>query len=378
MNIVRKTIVYGVYFFSSLFPRDKNRFIYIGWHKNSSGEVFADNTKYLFLYANKHSQNQKHIWLAKSKILATKLVSSGLHSSYEFSLQGVWHMLRAKYFVIDALFQPQHFMFSGRAKIIQLLHGKGMKKKGYSEAQLKKQDFIFGTSQYSLSLLPESFIKGSKLFVTGYPRNDILFSQIEKADIDIDTDMLSHLKKQKAKGKKNIFYAPTFRRGEKEALLKGLDMDKLVAWAKEKNVHVVLSLHNKYRNQQDSHNLGEHISSLKESDIYPLLCEFDLFVTDYSSSFIDFLLLDKPIIFYPFDFDTYSVNEGIIQDYFKMIPGPHATNFKQLLNIIEENLKQDTWQEKRQISKHKNHSFCDGNSAERVFKVIDSLETSRP
>ena len=40
-------------------------------------------------------------------------------------------------------------------------------------------------------------------------------------------------------------------------------------------------------------------------DIQELLMDTDILVTDYSSTYIDYLLLDRPVVFYNFDYQDY-------------------------------------------------------------------------
>ncbi len=47
-----------------------------------------------------------------------------------------------------------------------------------------------------------------------------------------------------------------------------------------------------------------------KSDAYPLLSLCDALLTDYSSIYFDFLLLDRPMIFYPYDFEDYVTKTG--------------------------------------------------------------------
>lgn len=368
-KLISTGVVHFVYILSCLIPRTRNMYLCIGWHKSADGQVLADNTKYFYLYLSEQ-KNIRAIWLGKSKNIVTLLRARGLEAYYEESFLGYWYSLTSGFYVIDAFLQPKNYMLSGQARIIQLLHGKGMKKKGYSEKQPRTQNLICNTSPFAISLLPESFKKDATLVVTGYPRNDQFFREVKNADISVDADMRTHIKNLKQKGTRTILYAPTFRRGEKEFAFGGINIETLRTWARKNNVHILLSLHNKYRNQQTERELTDSVSSLLESDIYPLLSHIDVLITDYSSSFVDFLLLDRPIVFYPYDLKEYSEREGIIHDYNSMTPGPKAYTFEELLSTLETVLTNDTWAEKREEIRNLYHTHKDGNVSERIFQTI--------
>jgi CDP-glycerol glycerophosphotransferase len=75
-------------------------------------------------------------------------------------------------------------------------------------------------------------------------------------------------------------------------------------------------------------------------DICFILKYTDILITDYSSIYFDFLLHNKPIIFYPYDLEYYkSKDRGLIFDYDKFTPGPKAYNLNQLKKIIMEVIK---------------------------------------
>ena len=372
MDTLKKNIIKLIYLISCLFPRKHTTWVFIGWHKKTNGEVFADNAKYFFLYVSQEQRKINSIWIAKSRDLAKKLRNSGYKSYYEKSFLGVWHQLRAEFFVVDAYLQPSNYMLSGKSKIIQLLHGKGMKKKGYADKPDKVQDFIFNTSPFTLSILPEIFKEGSKTFITGYSRNDVFFKDIKDSNIDVDTEMIDHVKKIRS-SKKIVMYAPTFRRGQKEFdFNKVLPLDDLKLFAKENNIFFILSLHNKYRSQQSTTNIENDLAFLGESDIYPLLKYVDIFITDYSSSFADYLLLDRPIIFYPYDFDEYNKNEGLAADYNEITPGPKVYTCHELKKALEVSILNDEHLLKRKSVRDMYHTYIDGVSSKRIFDAIQS------
>jgi CDP-glycerol glycerophosphotransferase len=135
--------------FSYLFPRNKNTWVFIGWHKNTDGEIFADNSKYLFLYASQQKE-VKAIWIGKDKKISRELQKNGFSSYYLKTFAGIYYSLIAKYTIIDGLMQPENWMLAGNSKIIQLWHGKGMKKTGY--------DTPYSLPKYNRFLFPHLFV----------------------------------------------------------------------------------------------------------------------------------------------------------------------------------------------------------------------------
>ena len=67
-------------------------------------------------------------------------------------------------------------------------------------------------------------------------------------------------------------------------------------------------------------------------DIQELLMDTDILVTDYSSTYIDYLLLDRPVVFYNFDYQDYLEHDrGMYCDYEKAAPGYKAETFEALM-----------------------------------------------
>ena len=366
-------ITYPIYFLSFLFPKNKKIWVFIGWHLKNNGEIFADNAKYLFLYTSKNEKNIKSIWLAKNKELVKKLNELGYISYYDKGLKGIYYALRAKYTIIDAYLQRRNFRYSGRSKIIQLLHGKGMKKGGYGNKILKHNDYIFATSNFTANMLPKSFTKKSKIFITGYPRDDILFSNNTK-NIKIGTDIAIFEKISKIKSNKNskcLLYAPTFRRSMENFDLKSIL--NLQNWLKENGYFLFIALHSKYRAQKRPENT-ENIFFIKDCDTTPLLKYFNALITDYSSIFTDFLLTNNPVIFYPFDLQDYEQKEGLCFSYDKFTPGHKVFNIAELKKALNEVFIEDQYKEKRLEIKNLYHKYTDGNSSKRIIEIIKKEE----
>jgi len=83
--------------------------------------------------------------------------------------------------------------------------------------------------------------------------------------------------------------------------------------------------------------LGEHIFFLSGAvDIYPVLDRIDILITDYSSIYFDWLLLDKPVVFFIPDYDEYtSASRELYDEYEALTAGPKVKSTKELLDRLQ-------------------------------------------
>jgi len=110
-------------------------------------------------------------------------------------------------------------------------------------------------------------------------------------------------------------------------------------------------------------------------DIYKILPSVDILITDYSSVLFDYLLLDRPIIFAPFDLEEYmEKTTDFYFEYDDVTPGYKAKDWDDIIKylIILANGGDIHRKERFLISKLFN-KYNDGNNSERVFKSIAEM-----
>ena len=135
---------------------------------------------------------------------------------------------------------------------------------------------------------------------------------------------------------KTILYAPTFRDTNRFDRKTPIEWGRLNNLLKKNDATFLIKLHR----FDCSNPMKENFSHIKvlhnESDIYPLFSKVDLLITDYSSIFFDFLLTDKPVLFYPYDKDDYLTKDRSMYDeYNSVTPGHKAYNFKGFYEKLE-------------------------------------------
>ncbi|MDZ4226374.1 MAG: CDP-glycerol glycerophosphotransferase family protein, partial [Patescibacteria group bacterium] len=296
---------------SYLTPRSNKKMVFIGWHKNNEREIFADNSKYLFLYANEHRGAIRPIWIAKDKKLADILTRHGFEAHSTYSAAGVWHALTARHTIIDAYLSRDHWQFSGGSRVVQLWHGKGMKKSGItyrgvntwdrfiSPELFQKFTHTVASSEYMATLMSDVLgVHRETVWVSGLPRNDTLFRDIAGSEIDIDERYKTAIAEFKKEGAEKILaYMPTFRRNSSNPLDQ-LDLDALNTALQQHNARMIVTLHPKFSSvKYRASNTLKNIRIMDAGyDIYPLFKDIDILITDYSSLYVDYLLLDRPII----------------------------------------------------------------------------------
>ena len=89
-------------------------------------------------------------------------------------------------------------------------------------------------------------------------------------------------------------------------------------------------------------------------DRYNLFSISDILVTDYSSAFIDWLIVDRPIIFTPYDLEEYMEKNGLLDEYQKQVPPPICRSPDDIFTSLLESISDpDKYREERMAMKIK-------------------------
>ena len=117
------------------------------------------------------------------------------------------------------------------------------------------------------------------------------------------------------------------------------------------------------------------VSNNEILDVYPLLKNTDVLLTDYSSVYFDFLMLDRPIVFTPFDIDKYLTRDReLYYEYDSITPGFKAKNWPETFSHIQSLLSnRDNEKQMREKTCKMFNKFGDGKSSERVYNTICEL-----
>jgi CDP-glycerol glycerophosphotransferase len=86
----------------------------------------------------------------------------------------------------------------------------------------------------------------------------------------------------------------------------------------------------------------------------------------------DYVLLDRPILLYAYDYDDYTNHRGIYYDSLEDIaPGPIFYSAKDLINAIE-NIEEISKKYESKAEKIKDffNKYKDGNSSERLLTFL--------
>ena len=103
--------------------------------------------------------------------------------------------------------------------------------------------------------------------------------------------------------------------------------------------------------------------------LYPALAAFDGLITDMSSVWVDYLLLDRPMVFAFPDAQDYRDGRGLnLEPYEQWVPGPFAEDVDQLLAALGDVLEgRDPMADERRRARLRFHRFLDDRSTARLL-----------
>ncbi|MCY6340347.1 CDP-glycerol glycerophosphotransferase family protein [Bacteroides fragilis] len=356
----------------------------------SSFPDYTDNAYALFQYISGSKQYDHYlkVWVLSDKTgykaCKKDILSKNSNTKvvFRFSLLAFWYFFRAKFvFCTHGLYS--FWDISQRDKLINLWHGMPLKRIGSMDpakhgVNKTKAHYLIATSEIFRELMSKSFnnLDLSRVLLVGQPRNDLLFQK---------TDFFSKRNIQRTDYCSVGIWLPTFRTsiiGETRtdgistndtiSFLNIADLQDLNIFLSEIKILLIVKLHPMDILQTVDFPLFTNIMIVKQNDfsfqLYPLLGATDFLLTDYSSVWIDYDILDRPMGFVMNDIDEYQKSRGLTFDNIsEVLPGPILSDLESLKSFLKtpETYKKET--------QNKFNLYKDDQACYRLMHVIDKL-----
>jgi CDP-glycerol glycerophosphotransferase (TagB/SpsB family) len=388
---------------TTLIPRSPHRWVFGSWY----GLRFADNPKYFFFYCHTRENSPvRAVWLSKNPEVVRAVRALGLPAHLRSSPVGLWHALRAGVYLLDCRLSDVHAMASRGALKVNLWHGVPLKKierdidqadhtinlavRGtlLQRAILKvrrpelteRYDAILATSDATADRFSGAFgVARDRVIVAGYPRTDPLLAATPAPFLpEADRAIVEEFQTHERAGRRVLFYMPTFRDwGNTADRVIPIDWQRLDELLRKYGGVLYCKLHPGDRaGLPDLSGLSSIRLLSSSADPYPLLRHTHALISDYSSIFFDYLLLDRPVVFYPYDLEAYRTrSRGLYDDYHQVTPGPKAYDAAGLERLLVDLLSSyeahvAVHARERAAVRDRFFAYVDDRASERLFDTL--------
>lgn len=339
---------------------------------------FRDNIKYLYDFLIKEKYNVKYQIVCAVKDFKELKSSAPKNVKFVSPIEGIYNYLTSNH--IFYCFGKLPITPVGKQVVIQMWHGTSFK--GFAENMTKTSSqtekyytYVYASSEYFKPIVMKKFnCSSGKIALCGHPRTDVFYSKNNQYNLG------TYLK--------TIVWMPTFRTSKKlgqtdttqDSVLptvKDKELNDLDEFLGKKNIQLLVKLHPR----QDLAGIDtSRLQNLKlmsneqfeqsGMDVYRLLEQSDALITDYSSVFYDYLLLNRPIGFTENDVAEYQKNRGFAVDPEKFRPGQRIRSLKELELFIDNvaNGKDDYENDREKINDISN-KFQDGRNCFRSLEL---------
>ena len=370
----------------------KNKIVF----SNFMGKSYGCNPKYITQEILKRKLPYNIVWLVNDPKAERVNFPSQVRLVKYDSGKGFKELLTAKIWV-DNTRKPD-FWSRGLNKqpeqiYIQTWHGTlGIKKienaikhknssnwtRWIKNAKIDSQNinYLLTTSETDKKFMRESFWYDGEILVSGYPRNDVLYSSNEvkqKIKEKVFSSLGIPLSNQL------VLYCPTFRDDGRTSCFT-MDYPQIINALEIKlKKQVTLGVRFHPANESFASSIVKYSTNLINATPYPdimeLLIAADVLITDYSSCIFDFMHLRRPSFIFATDIAQYEQERGF---YFPLEDTPFsiATNNDELVHninhfdnqryitIIDEYMKRNGYAD-------------DGHASERVVNLIEKIMSAK-
>ena len=392
---IYRLLFYPVYWLSGLMPRDANLWLFGA----RNGRKFEGNSKWLYLHVSRHQPGIRAVWITRRPEIVEMLRREGLLAHQVKSPMGVWSLLRARVYVFMLNSPDVSYWTSRGAFRANLQHGTPYKRFGRDVVDPRNPLYVNhnGSRLQRLSIrlgIPSTYervdfvssvscsssehwaralgVSRSCVVETGNPRSDVLLTADFRPD-PWDREWFERFEARRSSGKCLIAYLPTFRVGEGAGRDVPIDWQRFERFLVDHDMHLWVRWHPGDARPQPDCERFEAIDLVPgDVDLDPLLRLTDLLVTDYSSVYLDFLVLDRPIVFFAYDRDAYlSDGKTLYEPYEDLAAGPIVATFDALLDALARAEQAPEHADGRAALCARFHEHVDAGASRRVFEAID-------
>ncbi|MDN6502095.1 MAG: CDP-glycerol glycerophosphotransferase family protein [Tetragenococcus koreensis] len=356
-----------------------------------NGKLPSDNPYAIYQELVKQTDKANLYWgIKKVHIKEAKQQFPDLNLVPRFSVKWLWLTTRANFWVFNSR-MPNWLKKNKGTIYIQTWHGTPLKKLGAdiqevampgNDTEKYKNNFIFEASrwdyliapnQYSEDIFKRAFQFKNTFLEIGYPRNDELVN-------NKNNQKLQDGLKEKIIGKKNgrvILYAPTWR--DDYFIKKGsykfympFSLEKMVKCLGQDDT-LIIRPHYLVGDSIDIKGYEDRVKVCMDEAINDLYLISDLLITDYSSVMFDFAILQRPMLFYPYDMAHYKEKlRGFYLDY-NEVPGPIAEDEEKLYEFIRNFVSQGQFSGYDRKKERFEQLFCSWESGEASQKITNLI-----
>lgn len=375
--------------------RDPNVWVFGEWF----GLRCCDNSFYLANYIAKHHSEIQVIWFKKKdtnvQALHPNIRKVDMDTDEAFAILRECGVAIISQGFVDL--SSSEFNYCSGAVTVLLWHGIPWKMIGHDASKRngllfriykKIYDYSFGadyhlspSDMYDKIAISAHGANPSRILHFGYPRNSPFYhaEDVLAGKQRIINELKHFSNRTDFDTCKIISYLPTFRDHQEGSFsIESLGDDKLFSdFISENDIIVVQKAHfvNQTRDKQTAIDGQERFYNLNNVAAQDLLCASDLLITDYSGAFFDYLILDRPIIHYLYDYDFYRTQDrGLYYNKEDVIGGEEAKTPHQLIDAIIRNMQNPVlYHEKRDRIKKIYLKYESSDSCEAIYHAIFDL-----
>ncbi|MFH9004441.1 CDP-glycerol glycerophosphotransferase family protein [Streptomyces afghaniensis] len=294
-----------------------------------------------------------------------------------------WEVLATAKYLVNNVNFPNAVVKRPDAIHLQTHHGTPLKRMGIDQMaypaaaqgldfqalleRIDKWDYSVSANSHTTRMWERAYPSHYVSLDHGYPRNDVYYTAGAE-DIRKVRDRLGI-----APGRRAVLYAPTHRDYE-AGWTPRLDLAALADRLGDDTVLLVRGHYFYGGAASPLTNLrrtGRIIDVSSYDPVEELCLAADALVTDYSSIMFDYANLDRPIVVYADDWETYRTTRGVYFDLMAESPGPVARTQEELTEILAGEAWRDEGAAKtRAVFRRRFCEFDDGRAAERVVRRV--------